>query len=64
MIYENVYTEMLLSSLPRFIRLSSESLILIGCRGNIKFRKIYIVRMKLKLGIHASDITLYKSDVF
>ena len=38
---KNVYTEMLLSSPPRFIRLSSLSLILIGCQGNIKFRKIF-----------------------
>ena len=40
---ENVYTETFLSSPPRFIRLhtkSYKSLILIGCRDNIKYESI------------------------
>ena len=69
---KNVYTETLLSSPPRFLRLSKsfKSLNLIGFTGKHKIWKKYIEvfseiirRMKLKLGIHAQDITLYKSYV-
>ena len=64
----------LLSSTLRFIRLLSKSVNLIGCRrgkkGQFSYKclKIYfsetIRGMKPKLGIHAKDISLYKSCVF
>ena len=44
---KNIYTETLSSCPPRFIRLSSESLILIGCWGNIKIPK-YIYKSLLR----------------
>ena len=63
----------LLSSLLHFIRLLSKSVNLIGCRGGKKGQfpykclKIFfsetIRGMELKLGIHALDISLYKSCV-
>ena len=65
----------LLSSPPCFIRLLPKSLNLIGRQGDIKGRfsrkkksKLFfsetVRRMKLKLGILAKDIALYKSIVF
>ena len=57
-----------------FTRLLSKSLDLIGCRGDVKgkflkkkskfFFSEIVRRMKLKLGILAKDIALYKSYVF
>ena len=64
-----------LLSIPlSFIRLLAKSVNLIGCRRGKKGQfsqkclKIFfsetVRRMKLKLGIHAKDISLYKSCVF
>ena len=59
----------LLSSPPRFRQLLSKSLYSFGCYSNVKgkFSKKYseaVRRMKLKLCIHAYDISLYKVCVF
>ena len=64
----------LLSSPPRFRQLLSKSLYLFGCYSNVKgkfwkkYSKIFfseaVRRMRLKLCIHASDISLYKVCVF
>ena len=64
----------LLSSPPRYRQLLSKSLYSFGCYSNVKgkFSKNYsknffseaVRRMKLKLCIHAHDISLYKVCVF
>ena len=65
----------LLSSPPRFRQLLSKSLYSFGCFSNVKgkfskkkYSKIFfseaVRRMKLKLCIHAYDISLYKVCVF
>ena len=64
----------LLSSPPRFRQLLSKSLYCFGCYSNVKgkFSKKYsniffseaVRRMKLKLCIHAYDISLYKVCFF
>ena len=66
----------LLSSPPHFRQLLSKSLYSFGCYSNVKgkfskkkkYSKIFfseaIRRMKLKLCIHAYDISLYKVCVF
>ena len=65
----------LLSSPPRFRQLLSKSLYSFGCYSNVKgkfskkkYSKIFfseaVRRMKLKLCIHAYDISLYKVCVF
>ena len=64
----------LLSSPPRFRQLLSKSLFLFGCYSNVKgkfskkYSKILLLRscrrMKLKICIHAYDISLYKVCVF
>ena len=64
----------LLSSPPRFRQLLSKSLYSFGCYSNVKgkfskkFSKLFfseaVRRMKLKLCIHAYDISLYKVCVF
>ena len=64
----------LLSSLPRFRQLLSKSLYSFGCYSNVKgkfskkYSKIFfseaVRQMKLKLCIHAYDISHYKVCVF
>ena len=65
----------LLNSLPRFRQLLSKSLYSFGCYSNVKgkfskkkYSKILFSEavwgMKLKLCIHAYDISLYKVCVF
>ena len=64
----------LLSSPPRFRQLLSKSLYSFGCYSNVKgkfskkYSKIFsseaVRGMKLKLCIHAYDISLYKVCVF
>ena len=60
----------LLSSPPGFRQLLSKSLYSFGCYSNVKgkfskkYSKIFFRRMKLKLCIHAYDISLYKVCVF
>ena len=64
----------LLSSLPRFRQLLSKSLYSFACYSNVKgkfskkYSKIFfseaVRQMKLKLRIHAYDISLYKVCVF
>ena len=64
----------LLSSPPHFRQFLSKSLYLFGCYSNVKgkfskkYSKIFfseaVRRMKLKLCIHAYDISLYKVCVF
>ena len=65
----------LLSSPPRFKQLLSKSLYSFGCFSNVKgkfskkysFKKFFseaVRRMKMKLCIHAYDISLYKVCVF
>ena len=64
----------LLSSPPRFRHFLSKSLYSFGCYSNVKgkfskkYSKIFfseaVRRMKLKLCIHAYDISLYKVCVF
>ena len=66
----------LLSSPPRFRQVLSKSLYSFGCYSNVKGKflkrkknsKIFLSeavrRMKLKLCIHAYDISLYKVCVF
>ena len=66
--------ECVLSSPPRFRQLLSKSLYSFGCYSNVKgksskkYSKIFfseaVRRMKLKLCIHAYDISLYKVVFF
>ena len=68
------FTEMFLEYFLQFIWISSNSLNLIGCHGNIKgkfskkYSKIFsseaVMGMKLKLCIHVHDISLYINYVF